>query len=133
MNETAQLNVRCAADGDRPRLIRHAVDSFLQIYKIDRATRDDIIMAVGEALINAVEHAYGDEAHGSLELHAHLKDTDLEVEVKDDGRFLFRPSHEGRGFGLRIIKAIALRVEIDRTSGTTVRMLFNTRLSHEIA
>ncbi len=123
----SELHLWFPAQRERPKSIRHAVDKFLEVLDVERDARDDILTAIGEALINAVEHGYGGGARGSLvELFARFAEDDLlYVDVADTGRFIERPSREGRGFGLRVIEAIALRLSIEADNGTRVRMVFS--------
>ena len=87
--------------------------------------------AVGEALANVVEHAYAQAGASTteMELLAHTDDDwELWIDVVDHGHFLERPARPNRGFGLRIVRAIAREVSIDATEGgTRVRMLFDLR------
>ncbi|MGA9857849.1 MAG: SpoIIE family protein phosphatase [Solirubrobacteraceae bacterium] len=81
-----------------------------------------LLLAVGEALSNAVEHAYQDRLPGSMELAVHVDGTGgLAVTVSDRGRWNDRPSGSGRGRGLAVIDTLSseLQRHSDAT-GTTV-------------
>jgi serine/threonine-protein kinase RsbW len=129
----SQLYLRCEASPDRAMPLRHALGAFLAAVEVDRAHVDDVLTAVGEALANVIEHAY--KRHGvsaaEMELLAHADDASaLRVDVVDYGCFVKRPPQPNRGFGLRIVRAIAREVSIDATErGTRVRMLFDVRRS----
>jgi anti-anti-sigma factor len=88
---------------------------------------DDLQLALGEAMANAVEHAYADDSAGECEyLVAQDADGDLRVSVVDHGRWRPPPADRGhRGRGLELISALADGVQVDRTTadgaGTTVR------------
>ena len=86
------------------------------------ATRiEDIVLAVGEAAGNAIEHAYCG-ADGSIELRAYVRDARLFVEVSDRGRWKLDGDPE-RGRGLGIMRALVDRVSIESThDGTNVRL-----------
>lgn len=107
--------------------LRHALMAFLAAVGIEDDTRDDIQTAVGEALANAVEHAYHGVELGEIGLYAHVggEDTSLCVEVFDRGTFIERDPRPGRGFGLRIAHSIVSSLSIDAANGTHVRMLFD--------
>ena len=106
--------------------MRHALSAFLTTLEVDEDSIEDILMAVGEALANAVEHAYDGDATGIVELHARVDDAErLSVDVNDDGRFIERAPRAGRGFGLRIVKTIARSVSVEIDNGTRVRMVFD--------
>ncbi|MGH7717100.1 MAG: ATP-binding protein [Vulcanimicrobiaceae bacterium] len=108
------------------RPMRHALRSFLEALELGTDTVEDVLTAVGEVLANAVEHAYSDGASGAVQIHVRADDdAKLEVNVRDTGRFIERSERVGRGFGLRIARAIARNVEIDRTHGTRVHLIFD--------
>jgi anti-sigma regulatory factor (Ser/Thr protein kinase) len=117
---------RDTADPTTPAQLRHTLAAFLNAIDIDGSLRDDIIIAVGEAVANAVEHAYETQEPGRVELHASTDDDNtLLVDVYDRGAFIDRELREGRGLGLRIVRAIARAVSIDTEGGTRIRMVFD--------
>ncbi|MGH2348294.1 MAG: SpoIIE family protein phosphatase [bacterium] len=90
----------------------------------DRLHLDDqqafaLKVAVGEAVSNVIEHAYAG-GQGSFTVTALQADHELAIKVRDMGRWrTWRP--EGRGRGLRIMRALAGSVEIDTdNAGTTL-------------
>ena len=106
----------------------------MEAAQVDQETIDDIVTAVGEALANAIEHAYSQGRDGFVELHARLEESGIaEVDVCDDGTFIEREERQGRGFGLRIVRQIARSVSIDTTKGTTIRMQFDAPRSEPAA
>lgn len=128
MTGHSELRLNCPARREAVSPIRHAVAAFLAAGgRADRQLTDDILTAVGEALANSVEHAYADGGtHDEIELVARLeRDSTLTVDVYDRGRFIERALRPGRGFGLRIVKAIAKDVVVETGEGTHVRMLFD--------
>jgi serine/threonine-protein kinase RsbW len=122
----SELRLNCIARRDVARPMRHAVAAFLAASgQVDRESSDDILTAVGEALANAVEHAYDGTTANEVELFAHLeRDNTLAVDVFDRGTFIERAPRPGRGFGMRIVEAIAKDVIVDTANGTHVRMIF---------
>ncbi|HTX03500.1 MAG TPA: ATP-binding protein [Candidatus Acidoferrales bacterium] len=123
----AELRMTRTAARANVRPMRHALRSFLEALELAPDTVDDVLTAVGEVLANAVEHAYVDGAAGSVEVYAHVKGSStLEIDVKDSGTYIERSARVGRGFGLRIARAIARSVEIDRSRGTRVHLSFDT-------
>lgn len=127
MTGVSELRINRIARAENARPIRHAVAAFLAAAGCaDRETTDDILTAVGEALANAVEHAYAGVEENELELVARLeRDHTLAIDVFDRGTFIERPPRAGRGFGLRIVAAIADSVSVDIDNGTRVHMIFN--------
>jgi O-phosphoseryl-tRNA(Cys) synthetase len=60
-----------------------------------------------------------------IELFARLESNDtLAVDVFDRGTFISRAPRPNRGFGMRIVEAIAKAVTVDVDNGTHVRMIF---------
>jgi anti-sigma regulatory factor (Ser/Thr protein kinase) len=127
----SQLHLRCEASADRARPLRHALSAFLAAVDVEELFADDVLTAVGEALANVVEHAYPQNgvSAAEMELLASTDDaTGLCIDVVDRGRFLERAPRPHRGFGLRIVRAIATEVSIDAGEfGTRVRMVFDVR------
>lgn len=128
MNGCSELRINRVADTSAARPVRHALAAFIvALGSVDDEARDAILTAVGEALANVVEHAYKRKECQEMELFARLEpDRTLAVDVWDRGTFVERASPAERGFGLRIIRAIARSVTIDVNGGTHVRMLFDT-------
>jgi anti-sigma regulatory factor (Ser/Thr protein kinase) len=118
---------RDIADPSTPKMIRQALGAFLAALHVEPPLREDIIIAVGETVANAVEHAYEARDPGMVELHASTDENNtLLVDVYDRGAFIERDAREGRGLGLRIVRAIARAVSIDTEGGTRIRMVFDT-------
>ena len=89
---------------------------------------EDIVLAVDEAVSNAVEHAYRDRAPGPVRLWAHTGGAGLTVVVDDRGCWRTPPPEPGcRGRGLSLIQLLAGHVELIRAAtGTTVTMTWTT-------
>jgi anti-sigma regulatory factor (Ser/Thr protein kinase) len=124
-----ELRLNCIARREVARPMRHAVAAFLAASGCcTEDVSDDILTAVGEALANAVEHAYEGVLENEVELYAHLgRDHTLAVDVFDRGTFIERSEpRPGRGFGMRIVESIAKTVSVDHDGGkgTHVRMVF---------
>jgi anti-anti-sigma factor len=91
---------------------------------------EDLELALGEALANAVEHAYPDGGPGECRWSVEREpDGGLQVCVEDRGTWRPPPADRGhRGRGLELIGALASDVDVRRTadvsggagSGTTV-------------
>ena len=93
------------------------------------ARREDIALAVSEALSNAVLHAYvGRDSPGSMAVEARVDGDMLEVTVCDDGIGM-RPRGDspGLGLGLSLIVRVTDHVEVDSHDGipgVRLRMTF---------
>jgi anti-sigma regulatory factor (Ser/Thr protein kinase) len=79
----------------------------------------DVLVAVGEACANVVEHAYG-PAGGTLTVQMELDGTTVVTNVRDNGRW--RPARgENRGRGTSLIRACSDDMDvIAGVGGTTV-------------
>jgi len=117
---------RATGDPTTPKALRHTLAAFLSGIDLDPSLREDVIIAVGEVIANAVEHAYAQGDPGMVELHARTDEKNtLLVDVFDRGAFIDREVREGRGLGLRIVRAIARAVSIKTKGGTRIRMVFD--------
>ena len=92
---------------------------------VSPATAAELLLAVGEAASNAVEHATRN-AHRDVELEvsARATDTGLALTVKDNGRWHAPRKRPGtRGHGSKLMTALVDTVTITPTpDGTTVEM-----------
>jgi serine/threonine-protein kinase RsbW len=123
----SKLRLRCPAQSQYVALLRHALTAFLEALEFERAALDDVTTAAGEALANVVEHAYVNRRarRPYVELRARVdRRGRLLVVVADRGSFIDRRPLPGRGFGLRIIQAIAGKLVINTSTGTCVHMTF---------
>ncbi|GAA3179306.1 hypothetical protein GCM10010531_36650 [Blastococcus jejuensis] len=126
------LAERMPADPARLAVVRRAVSAWASATGLPAELAEDLQLALGEALANAVEHAYTDGGTGECEYRvARVRDGGVHVEVVDTGTW--RPPPEDRGFrgrGLELISALAQDVEVAhgedtaRGSGTRVRFRF---------
>ena len=86
---------------------------------------EDLQLALGEAVANAVEHAYRDQPAGEcVYAVSWLPDGGVDVCVEDFGRWRPVPADPGfRGRGLRLIHELAEHVSVQPSpaGGTTVR------------
>jgi anti-anti-sigma factor len=124
------LYERLPADPNRLARVRRAVAAWARAGGLPEEMSEDLQLALGEALANAVEHAYPGAAEGecawSLE-----RDPDGAVRacVQDFGVWRPPPADRGhRGRGLELISALGADVDVRRTqdgdaegTGTTVR------------
>ena len=93
---------------------------------LDRATCDDVLLAVSEAVTNAVRHAY-DGPSGLVELSVQRSGTQLAITISDRGRGLDMPTpRPGLGLGVGLIRKMADHAVFmaNRQGGTTVEMQF---------
>jgi anti-sigma regulatory factor (Ser/Thr protein kinase)/putative methionine-R-sulfoxide reductase with GAF domain len=77
----------------------------------------DLLLAVGEATSNVVEHAYGPMG-GLVHVRFELRRPEVVVTVRDTGRWR-SPRGANRGRGTHIMRAVTDQVTIDRRSDGT--------------
>jgi anti-sigma regulatory factor (Ser/Thr protein kinase) len=106
-------------------VIRAHLRGWLPTTAVNASTAAEVLLAVGEAASNAVEHAVRGAARNVVvEVTARATDSGLALTVKDNGRWHAPPSPQGqRGHGSRLMRALVDTVTITPTpQGTTVEM-----------
>ena len=87
-------------------VIRRAVRDWLHPLPLDDQRADDLVLAVDEATTNAVEHAYGPDEDGSVEVLLWTEADALCIEVVDHGTWKPpSPSASSRGLGIQVMRA----------------------------
>ena len=117
------LELDLPAVPESARLVRVALERFADAHGLDADRRFALEVAVGEAVSNAIEHAYGVK-DGRFEVRAAERAGELEVIVGDRGTWR-DPREEGRGRGVPIMRALSHNLSIESNrGGTSVRMSF---------
>jgi anti-sigma regulatory factor (Ser/Thr protein kinase) len=99
-------------------VMRRAFNDWLPGVGLDDATAYDVLVAVGEAAANAIEHAYG-PGEAQFLVEARVEDGELVVAVRDEGRWRpARGSHRGRG--LTMMRDLMDDVQVDSDGGGTI-------------
>jgi anti-sigma regulatory factor (Ser/Thr protein kinase) len=93
-------------------IVRDALRSWCVGMRLNEDDTFGILLATGEALANAVEHAY-DDTHGLVRLRAILDDESITVAVEDQGRWKPPTVNDERGRGLPIMHALMDSVDIE--------------------
>lgn len=78
-----------------------------------------VLVGVGEAIANAVEHAYGDREPGLLQLQTRIEGSRFVVRVDDYGRWRPFTRREERGRGIPLMHALCDGVQIKSTQNST--------------
>jgi anti-sigma regulatory factor (Ser/Thr protein kinase) len=98
--------------------IRAAVREFLATTPLDDEHRFNVLVAVGEAVSNAIEHPR-DRTDDLIEIEARIDDHELVVSVRDAGRWKARPP-EPRGRGIWLMRELVRDVRIEQDNGGTL-------------
>ena len=110
------------------RQLRASMRGWLDGRAIGQPLQQTLLLAVGEACANAIEHAYGDTEPGDVQVDMTESNSGgFLVEVRDSG--LFQPSiaREDRGRGTEIMRRLTADFSrestADRHSGTLPRLV----------
>jgi anti-sigma regulatory factor (Ser/Thr protein kinase) len=120
----APLRIRVPAIPASLAVIRAHLRTWLPTARVNPSAAADVLLAVGEAASNAVEHAVrGTAGDVELEVTAWATRTGLALTVKDTGRWHAPRRSAQRGHGSRLMSALVDTVTITPTpQGTTVEM-----------
>jgi anti-sigma regulatory factor (Ser/Thr protein kinase) len=86
--------------------------------RIARARADEVVLATGEAVANALEHG---EPPVTMML-CWEDDRELGITITDNGTWAGSDSGAERGFGLPIMSMLMDTVRVDTTAGTSVTL-----------
>jgi serine phosphatase RsbU (regulator of sigma subunit)/anti-sigma regulatory factor (Ser/Thr protein kinase) len=118
-DDAAPLEIDLPARPSSLRDIRAALRRWLAGVGASKGDANDIVVAVGEASANAVEHAYG-AAGGTVTVRAELDGDDVVVRISDTGSWR-PPRGQGRGRGTLIMQTTTDQFRVDRrVDGTDV-------------
>jgi anti-anti-sigma factor len=126
----APLRLDLPAEPVRLPEVRRAVRRWAPESGLHPDPLEDLLLALGEATGNAVEHAYRDaDAPGRVGVDLHFDTAgDIVVSVTDTGTWRPPPADPGfRGRGLQIISTLARDVDLSPgPAGTTLRFTFTS-------
>ncbi|WP_461008011.1 SpoIIE family protein phosphatase [Streptomyces capparidis] len=126
----APLEVTFPAESSQLAPVRRALRSWLARCDVPDRTTQNVLVAVGEACANAIEHGHRNAPGDSIRLRAEALVDDLRLTVADTGRW--KPpqpdANAHRGRGLALMRAMMRQVTVTPgPSGTTVDM--HTRIA----
>jgi anti-sigma regulatory factor (Ser/Thr protein kinase) len=109
--------------------VRQAMQRWLTALGVEPDRQDEILLATGETVTNAIEHGSHGDARKTVSVEAFLHGADVAVTVSDSGSWAGDSSaslrSQRRGRGLTLISRIADRVDTVRTSdGTRITLQF---------
>jgi serine/threonine-protein kinase RsbW len=133
-DQRSDLSITLQATLIAPAVARQRLGRWLAAMAWPHTERDDVVLAVNEAVSNAIEHAYGVTRHGQRivgEVSVQVRivptgpgDRDLLVTVRDDGGW--KPPSDtsdarNGGFGFVLLRELTDDLQVDgREDGTTV-------------
>ena len=131
-NRTEYVRLAMPADATHLCRLRHAMTEYLGVLPLTPDRRDEIVLAIGEAAANAVEHAYRHLPEpGVVEVTFWTESDAIWVEIRDHGRWRDpppgpRPPGEGLGIVLmrRLIDCVLIHHD-DRGTNVLLRHPIN--------
>ena len=118
----SRMDIEFPADPFLMAPLRSRLEQWLSLRGIGAEVRNDTILAVHEACINAVEHAY-ELRGGTIHLVIEHEDDSLRVLVEDRGRWTAAKPESHRGRGIVIMRATMENVYVDHDEhGTRVAL-----------
>ncbi|HLW48992.1 MAG TPA: SpoIIE family protein phosphatase [bacterium] len=119
-----RFDVALPSEPTAPARVRPALRRVARHAGLDEDLTMALLVAAGEAMSNAVLHAYTDQ-HGTIQVRAWGEGRAVTVEVEDYGRW--RESRRDRGRGLAVMRRLVDDCRIQSgPAGTIVRLTVNT-------
>ena len=125
--QLAHLDVRLPAEPASAPLARTALRRFLASTPLSERRAFDATVAAGEAVANAIEHAYDRRPNQTFVVRARYERDRCTIFIEDTGTWTDSEPAAARGHGIAMMRELADTFEIDRTpAGTTVFLAFMT-------
>jgi PAS domain S-box-containing protein len=122
----ASRSFTCRIPAEAPALarVRRELRAWLSAQELPDALQDDMLLAVGEACSNAVEHAYTSSDRDTVVVEGFRDEDELVFTVRDYGSWRPLVPNPERNRGLRLINEVTDDVSISsvRDGGTRVEM-----------
>ncbi len=107
-------------------IVRAMVNRFCDQNNLSPDQRFALTSAIGEAVANAVEHAYQGEDAGKFELRLEARSDCVTVDVEDRGHWRTFQKRDDRGRGMVLMHELMDRVRINSAQhGTCLSMVLN--------
>jgi anti-sigma regulatory factor (Ser/Thr protein kinase) len=110
-----EFTARCVAEPRNAAPLRSAMRRWIGAHGIDRERAFAILVATGEAVANAMEHAYADQDSGHVTLRATRTHDRITVEIEDSGTWKPAVSRDERGRGFSLMRALGSRLDVERS------------------
>jgi anti-sigma regulatory factor (Ser/Thr protein kinase) len=115
--QIAHLDVRLPAEPASSALARTALRRFLASTPLSERRSFDAVVAAGEAVANAIEHAYDRRPNQSFVLRGRYEDHHCTIVVEDTGLWNDVAPPTTRGHGIAMMRELSDAFEITRTPG----------------
>jgi anti-sigma regulatory factor (Ser/Thr protein kinase) len=103
--------------------VRADLRDWLESTGLDDRQVDDLLIASGEACMNAVQHAYTDELHQLVRVEGSVLDDNVVVTITDTGTWKEHSTQSVGGRGMQLMRKLTPSLEVKRrTSGTSVTL-----------
>ena len=129
----APLDVLFFAESEQLASVRATLRGWLRSCDVDARIAQDVLVATGEAIANAIEHGHRDRPGEQVRLRAVSTANQLRLTVTDSGRWRATPPGDRglRGHGIGLMRALMQDVTIEPgPSGTTVDMYVRINRGH---
>jgi serine phosphatase RsbU (regulator of sigma subunit)/anti-sigma regulatory factor (Ser/Thr protein kinase) len=129
----APLDVLFSAESEQLASVRATLRGWLRSCDVDARIAQDVLVATGEAIANAIEHGHRDRPGQQVRLRAVSTANQLRLTVTDSGRWQATPPGDRglRGHGIGLMRALMQHVTIESgSSGTTVDMYVRINRGH---
>ncbi len=121
----AHLDIRLPAELTSAALARTALRRFLATTTLGERRSFDAVVATGEAVANAIEHAYDRRPNQSFVLRARFEYASCTILVEDTGTWSEVEPLISRGRGIAMMRELCDTLDIERTpNGTCVALGF---------
>jgi len=128
----AHLDIRLPAELASAALARTALRRFLATTPLSERRSFDALVAAGEAVANAIEHAYDRRPNQSFVLRARCEEQTCTILVEDSGTWNEVEPLSTRGRGIAMMRELCDSLDIDRSAaGTCVALQF--RIANNVA
>jgi anti-sigma regulatory factor (Ser/Thr protein kinase) len=130
--QLAHLDIRLPAELTSAPLARTALRRFLATTPLGERRSFDAVVAAGEAVANAIEHAYDRRPNQAFVLRAHYESQVCTIIIEDSGAWNDVEPLTARGRGIAMMRELSDTLELDRSAnGTSVALGF--QLSSNVA
>jgi anti-sigma regulatory factor (Ser/Thr protein kinase) len=129
----APLDILFFAESEQLASVRATLRGWLRSCDVAARIVQDVLVATGEAIANAIEHGHRDRPGEQVRLRAVSTANQLRLTVTDSGRWRATPPGDRglRGHGIGLMRALMQDVTIEPgPSGTTVDMYVRISRAH---